>query len=302
MKNGDVILVITLMLFLNSLLAQNQQKRYPPLEEFTIANISYTNYGDSEFVKEGQTGKVNFSEIRVGFVLPKILENKKTILINGFEFTSLKPMFSEVENTHSITRNFYSFGYRFAILNPIGKKGWNYSVGLKPTLASDFDEKISSEDFILQASVLFSKRSNEFFKYGFGISFNTRFGKEQVLPVIQLVYKKNNWGTYAYLPAFVGSFYHFKSSKIGLSINLNGNSYNYRNMGDTGLDLDKLSFSRINFGPEYEFSLMNSLKINVNGGITVSNKLDWLNSNDKSELDLSPKSKPFIKIGLKFLK
>jgi len=287
-----------------SLRAQEQGQRLVPLEEFVIMNLSYATHGEADIKKNSQIGKVAFSEVRFALAFPKLLKNKKTVLINGLEFTNLNPEFSaETSNGSLVDRNFYSIAYRFAIMNPLGSKGWSYILGLKPTIASDFEESVSSEDFILQASVLFSKRANQYFKYGFGLSYNTRFGKKQVLPVVQLVYKRNNWGTYAYLPAYVGQFYHFRTSKLGVSIQLNGNNYNFANVANTqGFDLDKLSFSRINIGPEYEVKIAKNLRLNLNGGVAVANKLDWLNGSGDSEFDYSPENKIFAKIGLKLVK
>jgi len=281
--------------------AQEGEKTFKPLEEFNLASVSYTNYGESKFVKGDYEGKVEFSEVRVALSYPKVFKNKKTVLINGIEFTNLKPTFSGGINESPVSRNFYSIAYNLALVNPLGKKGWRYTIGLKPTIASDFEEKISTEDFTLQALAMFSKRANAHFKYGFGVSYNTRFGKKQVMPLVQLIYKKNNWEAKAFLPAYVSQFYHFKTSKLGLSINVNGNNYNFNNtIAPTGLDLDKLLYSRINIGPEFEIKLMKRLRLNLSGGIAVANKLDWLNGDGDSELDLSPESKTFFKVGLKF--
>ncbi|WP_412986796.1 DUF6268 family outer membrane beta-barrel protein [Pontimicrobium sp. IMCC45349] len=295
------LLVVALTLNIFIVTAQ-EKKEYSALEDLVIANLAYTNYGESEFSEGDQDGKVGFSELRFAFALPKLLKNKKTILIHGLEFTNLKPSFSELPNSSSIDRNFYSVAYRFSFINPIGEKGWNYNIGLKPTLASDFKESISSNDFIFQTSVLFSKRSSERFKYGFGVSYNTRFGKKQVLPIVQLIYRNDKWLTVAYLPAYLGHYYLFEKSRLGISLNLNGNNYNFDNNNTLPLDLDKLSYSRINLGPEYEFKLANKLKLNLNAGVTLANKLDWLNNDGDSELDLTPKNSVFFKFGLKYVK
>jgi len=305
--NKILIIALSLVFNITSTTAQEeiqkQQKKLKPLEEFTFANISYTNYGESEFVKQGHSGKVSFSEMKVSLSYLKLLKNKKTALINSVEFTNLKPTFSEGINISTISRNFYSAAYNLAMVNPLGTKGWSYALGVKPTLASDFKEKLSSEDFILQVIAIFSKRANENFKYGFGVSYNTRFGKRQIMPILQLIYKKNKWEMNTYFPAYISKFYHFKTSKLGLTISVNGNNYNFKNnLALTGLDLDKLIYSRINIGPEYEIKLMKKIKLNLSGGITVANKLDWIDGGGDSELDLSPENKVFFKTGLKFLK
>jgi len=305
-SNSMIVRLLVVILIVCSTVnasGQERKKQFKPLEDFDVISLSYVNYGNSEFKKNDQVGEVSFSEFRFSFATTKLLKNRKTILLHGLELTNLKPDFSEVPNSSPITRDFYSAAYRFGLINPIGNKGWRYSLGLKPTLASDFEKGgVSSEDFILQASVLFSKRASENFKYGFGISYNTRFGKKQILPIFQLVYKKNNWTTFGYLPAYLGHFYNFSSSKLGFSINLNGNNYNFYNTNTSGLDLDNLSYSRVNIGPEYEIELTKKIKLNLNGGVTVANKLDWLNGSGDSELDLSPENKFFFKLALKLVK
>jgi len=298
MKN--TITIASLLFF--SFLSTTAQKKQNSFREFVIAEINYVNYSTSEFQKNNHQGDVRFSAINLRFTLPKLLKNKKTLILNGFEFNNLNPTFSDNTNASPKTRGFFSIAYNFALRNPIGTKGWNYTLSLKPTIASDLEEKISSEDLILQALAIFSKRANSNFKYGFGLSFNTRFGEKQIVPIIQLNYKKNNWETKSYLPAYIGHFYNFNRSKLGLSINVNGNNYNFSNSNTINIDLDKLSYSRINIGPEYEMYLLKNIKLNLNGGITIAKKLDWKNANGDSVLDLSPVNKSFFKIGLKLVK
>lgn len=281
---------------------QPQQKRYKPLEELTLLNLSYTNQTESEFKKEGSSGKVGFSGVNFSLALPKVLKNKKTVIINGLEFSNLKPAFSEIPSGSSVDRNFYSFAYRFTFINPIGKKGWNYALGVKPTLASDFEESVSSEDLVVQTSLMVTKRSGKYFKYGFGVSYGMIFGEKLIVPILSVVYKKNNWGTYMYLPAYIAQFYHFKNSKLGLSAAINGSNYNMNYSDQSDFALDKLRYSRINIGPEFEIKLVKSLRLNLSGGITVSNKLDWTNDDGESVLDLSPDNQFFFKIALKVVK
>ncbi len=298
MKNTLAIATVLLLSFFST----SAQEKQNPFREFTIAEVNYVNYAKAKFQKNKHTGDVRFSEINVKFTLPKLLKNKKTVLLSGFEFNNLNPTFSDASTTTPKSRGFFSIAYNIALRNPLGTKGWSYIVGLKPTLASDLEEKISSEDLILQATALFSKRANSNFTYGFGLSFNTRFGKKQIIPIVQLEYKNNNWKTKSYLPAYIKHYYNFKRSQLGISLNVNGNNYNFSNSNSTNLDLDKLSYSRINIGPEYEMYLLKNIKLNIQGGITVGKKLDWKDSNNVSVLDLSPVNKSFFKIGLKLVK
>ncbi|MFC5048500.1 DUF6268 family outer membrane beta-barrel protein [Aquimarina hainanensis] len=298
---NNKILLTTAVLFFQTILVIGQERsQKDPMEEFYIGTVSYTHFGESSFEEKQYEGKVGFSEVLVDLKFPYVLKNKKTIIINGVEFTNLKPNFSnEADASSSVSRNFYSVAYYLALNNRIGKQ-WSYSIGLKPAFASDFQSGISSDDFMLRGTALVSKQVSRSFKYGFGVSYNTRFGRRMVIPLVQLVYKKGHWGTYAYLPAYISQFYHLKNGKVGLSIIANGNNYNFYDDTGAGLNLDKLNYTRVNIGPEYETKIGGKLKINVSGGITVANKLEWTDSDSETALDLSPENKYFLRATLKF--
>jgi len=173
---------------------------------------------------------------------------------------------------------------------------------IKPTLSSDFKNSLVSEDFLLQGSILFSKRKNKYFKYGFGLTYNTKFGNKIVLPILQFARKKNNWETDLLLPAHLNQFYHFNKSKIGLSFEVKGNSYNYDYPSSLGYNLDKLSYTKINIGLKYELRFMENLVVNIAVGYSVLNDLKFINTDGKIELDLSPANDFFINIGAKLQK
>ncbi len=302
MRLLKIAILISGLLNIQITIAQNVNEKNFEQEKFTIAKASYTYYGVTEFKEDGVTGEVGFSEFRGAFYLPKLLNNKKTILVNGLEFSSLIPEFKSDLTTETLSRDFYSISYNLGAIHFFNNRVWSMTINLKPTLASDFKEKISSDDFIFQGTILVTKKRSKHLKYGLGLSYNTRFGAKQILPILQLVYKTDRWETMIYLPAYISQFYKFTQSKLGLTIGLNGNNYNFRNNSIVGLDLDKLGYSRVNIGPDFETKLSKNLRINLNAGISVANKLDWLDADGDSVLDLSPENKFFAKIELKLVK
>lgn len=138
-------------------------------------------------------------------------------------------------------------------------------------------------------------------EYGFGLAYSTRFGKGQVVPLLTFNYKKDNWSFKSVLPAFMSGFYHTKKSKIGLTFSIFGNNYNFEEINNAPIDLDKIIYTRLTFGPEYEFKLYKALYINLYTGLSFRNKLESITIDDQYGLDLSTKNKFFGRIGLNVL-
>ncbi len=143
---------------------------------------------------------------------------------------------------------------------------------------------------------------NEFWEFGFGLSLNTRFGNEQLLPLLYYYRKKDKWETNVFIPSYIQQFYALEKGKIGISLAIDGNNYNFENTVIPNLDLDKLSYSRVNIGPMYEFKLWGDIYTNIQGGVTIMNKQSWNDQFKEEVLDLAPEDKLFFRIGLKMLK
>jgi len=178
------------------------------------------------------------------------------------------------------------------------KNRWKIIAIATPTLASDFVENISSDDFLMQAYFNVSKRATKYFEYGFGFVFTTRFGRPIVLPTITGIYRKDNWSMFAVLPVQLGIYRHYKNSKLGMRYMVNGNFYNFSNNITPSVNLEKVSYSRINLGPEYDVKLFKALHLNLQAGITLRNRLEPQDPSGSVVLDLSTNEKFFFSVGL----
>ena len=73
---------------------------------------------------------------------------------------------------------------------------WNLAVNLTPTLSSDFEAKLSTDDFIFQGAVIATKKISSTFKIGGGLAYSARFGSPQLIPLVNLHYKNNKQYNY----------------------------------------------------------------------------------------------------------
>lgn len=150
----------------------------------------------------------------------------------------------------------------------------------------------------MQASVIASKRANRYLEYGFGLSYNTRFGRQIVVPLALMNYKKDNWSINIVLPAFVAGFYHMKNSKLGFAVSILGNTYNYKESATIPVDLDKVGYTRITFGPQYEVKLYKAFYVNAFTEMGFNNTLQSITKDDEIGLDLSTKPSVFGRLGV----
>ncbi len=300
MRQSLLLIVLPLFYCLN--LYAQEVEVYERLPKYTGASLIYTQYTTNSFESESLKGTVTSSELKATLSYPLEIQKNRLTIINGIDFILLSAKVKEDVNDIDITRNFYTIAYNLGLSKEIGKKHWSVMAFLKPTLASDFQEPFSAQDFIFQVAGFTTKRVNKFWEFGFGLSLNTRFGNEQLLPLLYLFRKKERWETNIFIPSHIQQFYCFEKSKVGVSLEVDGNNYNFGNTVIPNLDLDKLSYSRVNIGPMYEFQLLGDIYANVQGGATIMNQQTWNNQFKEKELDLTPTDKLFFRVALKFLK
>ena len=136
------------------------------------------------------------------------LKEKKLYLLNKIHYSYFK-YDTKLESTAlSNKEDFHSIAYTVGIIKILPRR-WQLIANLTPTIASDFKESLSSDDLVIQTSILAMKRSGIHFEYGFGLSHTTRFGNAFIVPIVNLTYKKNKWETLMVIPAYFEQNYLF---------------------------------------------------------------------------------------------
>lgn len=273
---------------------------YKRLTKFVLASVNYTHYSATEYAKGNEVGKVSMNEYRTKIQFVLKLKEKKTYLLNTIDITQFD-VYAVKGAFQDFNKNYYSFSYSIGLIQ-ILKNRWKIVGVFSPTLASDFNDNISGDDFTFQSSVLAIKRASGNYEYGFGIAHSYRFGRALTIPLLSYTYRKDRWSHKGVIPVYVASYYKIRNLGIGMKMATFGNVYNSTNTIVSNLELDKLGYSRINIGPELIFRIYKSLYININSGITVRNRLYSINSYGEFEMELNAGKKIFFNLGLSILK
>jgi hypothetical protein len=119
-------------------------------QDFKLAALHYGYYPPSE-VKNGTGGeKISFNEFGFFVNIPKKFNNDSTALINGFGYTSVNATMYNFSGLHSHEedKKLQMFYYQISLIHKWNKK-WTFIASLKPTIASDFEQSLSIDDFVL---------------------------------------------------------------------------------------------------------------------------------------------------------
>ncbi len=305
MMTKRLIIILTATLAINLTYAQSKTDslQYKRLTKFPVFSTNYFNYSSSEFDINNQKGKIEMDEwtTMLEFAFP--IKEKKWYLSNRVQYTYFTFEATTELTNFKASKDFHSIAYSIGIIKILPKR-WKLVASFTPTLASDFEESLHSDDFIFQAAALAMKRSSQNFEYGFGVAYTTRFGNATLIPLVNLTYKVNNWETLVILPAYISQNYLFnKNTKLGGKLAVYGNLYNAVFSNTTSnIDLNRVSYSRITIGPDFQTKLFGDFHLNVGAGIAMRNILEFQDDDLNSELDFSTDNKFFFNIGIKLLK
>jgi hypothetical protein len=283
------IIIIISFIFLNNGYSQ----------DFKLAGIHYVNYPKSEIKDVSRSQETSFQEFGVFVNFPKKLKNDKTTLINGFGYGFVEAtMYNFTQpQTNAYEIKLQEFYYQLMLLHKWNEK-WSLLVNIKPTLASDFEQKLSSDDFTFQGAVIATRRLNDKFKIGGGVANTMRFGTSKVLPVLKLHYKNNKHQINALLPLnFKYSYALLPEEKleVGLKYTLNGANFN---IADDNLpNVDKINYSRANIGMLANYHFTKIFRLEAYGGLSTNRKYNLVGTND-NVIDFDSKPAPFFNVGI----
>ncbi|MEP4095810.1 DUF6268 family outer membrane beta-barrel protein [Reichenbachiella sp.] len=296
----------TLLLAFSFYMGKAQQETdsiYPRLEKFPVFSMDYFDYPNSDFEIDSGEGQLKMNEFRAAVQIVSSLKKDKTYLFNKLQYSLLSYEADFDINTLNSEKDFHAIEYTLGLIQVLPQR-WRLIATATPMLSSDFEESISSDDFLLQATGLAIKRSNEYLEYGFGFTYTTKFGNPLLLPVLKLTYKKNKWSTLISLPSYASQFYDInEKTKIGLKIAVFGNAFNasFRE-GLYSSDVNRVVYSRITLGPEIQVRLIKDLYFNASSGIRLRNILEVQDSDLSTIGDFDIDNQLFFNVGLKILK
>ena len=248
-------------------------------QQFQLVGINYSHHAKTR-VEDSPTGAELESRVVGAFVrLPVKFKNQKTLLVNTLRYAMVQqisynsPLFVDAKTI----KDQHLISFSPMLIHSLGNK-WSILAGFTPTLASDLEEKLSSDDFLLQSFLLASEKLNHKWTLGGGLVYTTQFGDPRFLPAIQLRYLHNRHFVNVLLPSHISYLYRVgepKKLRLGIRLEMNGGNFNVNNRDYTEVfpnTINKIIYSRTNMGAVVNFQLTETILLEAFGGLGGARK------------------------------
>ena len=264
-----------------------------------LLSLRYTYFADNEVVDVFLGSPFGGVEIGVQDLQLKgnipVTLGKRTKLSNHIQYNFLSFNFQNWPNTvlesEQVTR-LHGLSYTFDLHQDLGK-GWGARLMLQPGLASSFGEGLSSDDFVLQANAIFYKsfQADGQLVLGLGASYNTLFGEEALLPMLDFYWKTGKLEMDAFFPYYGKVYYQLADAwKVGFEGYIEGNEYNLANSSEQ----DYLQYNTIYGGPTVRWNFTQQFYWQVSGGMLINRTQEVYSENERVSADFDPdKFQPF---------
>ncbi len=273
-------------------------------QDFELIKIQSAYYPKQHLEEASVDGEIGFFEWGAQIAIPQTFKkHKKTILIHKIGYANLTAN-TEVNlplvNSKS-TRYYHTIIYDIGLVQTMSTN-WLLVANFIPTLASDFQEKLSESDLLFQANTLAVNTRNEKLKYGFGLAYTTRLGRQLLIPMGLLKYETQKIELDMVLPNKLSAM--VKTNKnifsYGVKSGLNGGVFNntseFQTVNNT---VDVVGYSRLTIGLAITIRLRDAININLVGGMTAKRRLEFIDRNNES-IDRTPQATPFLGFGISF--
>lgn len=271
-------------------------------EEFNLAGISYTINPavglDNPANEQLNDVEMDLSEFRAFVLIPFRMNEDKTILLGGVDYTFLGGPLDNLPEGRKVDANLHALRITGGINQKLGDK-WAFRALLMPTIASDFSGSLTSDAFTLQASAVLQHITKSGFRFGLGAAYINGFGEPKLVPLGELFYKKEKFDLLVIAPVQAAVRYHFGNFFAGFRLDLLGNEYAL-SVDDERQNLPQIQsvkFSRYNIGPVIAWNMSENTRIQLSGGVSLSRKLTATNVDNATD-DYGLKNGGFVKAGV----
>lgn len=269
-------------------------------QDMRLAGIEYFNYPKVKLKDDASNNEASFQEFGAFINYPRQLKNKKTILMNGIQYgrvnTTLYNNVTSAENELV----FHKISYSFTLIQRFNEK-LTFVGRLTPTLASDFEDGLSGNDFVMQGSLMMLKRYSEKVLGGAGVFYTTRFGRPLVIPSVQYQYKNDRHAWNIFLPVFLNYGYKVdKKEKLGVGFRaaINGANFNVSATSfPSSTAMDNLNYARANIGPYINYQVTKLLLVEAFSGISTMRRYEFVDEGGRSH-EYDSRTGAFFNIGI----
>jgi len=272
-------------------------------QEFEFIKFQAAYYPLQPIEEPAVDGEVGFFEWGAQIAVPQALgRNKKTILIHKIGYANLR-VDAEASPSAGLEaeKYYHTISYNLGLVQALNPN-WRLVVNFIPTLASDFEENLSGDDLLFQANALAVNTKRERLKYGFGLAYTTRLGRQILIPMGLLKYNTKKLALDVVLPnkldIMIKTPKHIFS--YGLKAGLNGGGFNTTaELQPVSKIVDEVGYSRLVSGPAITCRLKNAINFHLQGGIAVGRRFEFVDTNE-AIIDRTPGATPIFAVGLSF--
>jgi len=252
--------------------------------------------GGAAFLKDGEI-RVATLNLRASY--PLVFSQGRTVLINEIAYQRFDLDFQKWQEGATRPEHVYAVEYNLMVQHVLSKK-WTLLGFLTPGLASDFKADISSDDFTIQAVLVFIRQYSQKLSIGYGAAYANTFGEPFPLPILALEWNNGkNMKLSTILP--VSSEFWYRANPLldlGLSLKVAGNQYR----GDPDIynvSIPMMRYSVGTFGPSIKFRFSKGMSIGIDSGITFLRRFEFFDNEKKKEVnDYTLKNTVFVRFNL----
>lgn len=265
--------------------------------------LPYQDFGEAvEVVEDGDTTLFENSQVRLirtkaSLSYPIVLAQGKTILANELSYQYLEFRFRNfIENPLKVL---HSANYTLMVQQKLSQKWSAWTLGIV-SMASDLESEVSSEDFGLQAAVIFIRHFSERFSLGLGAAYSAQFGDAGPVPILALDWNNgSNMMARAILPANL-EFWYSAGPRLDLGLKASGDGNNFHGDPDSYVvKKPRLRYTMLTVAPAARIRITSRLGLNIEGGIVGLHRFEFYDYDEESaSYDLKPNY--FIRTGLEF--
>lgn len=245
------------------------------------------------------SNSVGLKNATININLP--LKLKKGMLTNSLSFSRYYLDYNTDETMNTATiESFKTLKYTLGYFTEINDT-WGFKTNISPTISSNFESGITMEDVFLNGSLAFVKSMNKGSLH-IGLVYNTGFGTNKPIPIINYSRKVNNAVSYMLGMPITKIEYNINpANKVNLYLKPKGF---YSNMSanlifNTDEKADKVKYQSILSGISYLHTIDEFWKLSLDAGYQLSSKYELLNNNE-SVYEFKTKNSFFVGLNLKF--
>lgn len=267
-------------------------------DEFELAKAGFNNITD-----------LGGAEIRSLEAKINVLKPLKNLVLNvglGYGITEID--FNRTNVPFEVTgfNTIHNLRTTLSLIKPLKKK-WVLIGSFSPTISSNLEKSIGSEDFIFNTAVMAIKKwktKNHDATLRLGLLYGTPFGQPRTIPIISYQSQLNHRWSYS-LGLPITELSYLFNSKHQLSFQLRPEGFFANNSGILTITNEefihtKLQYNGIRAGLNYVFRFAKNFEVDFSAGNILKSNLKIIDQGQNELFDFESENSPFLSLGLRY--